>query len=329
MPVKYWSFAGLLLTYWCSARCSCCYLSCGPEHADFMAIEDALRFWRQLVDASPHGCRIHLSGGEPFGDWPRLIDLCRQARAEGLGPLEKVETNAFWVTEEAIVADRLRQLDEAGMQKLVISADPYHQQFVPIARCRLAARVAEDVLGRARVQVRWRDWLERGCDTSALSERARVHAFTAYARGGRDRWSGRAAEALAPRMQLKSLKEVDDKPCREALLRSKHVHIDPAGRVMPGTCNGILVGQAGRRPLEEIWRRLSADHAGRTVVGILSARGPKGLLDLAESDGYVQRTGYAGKCHLCWDVRSFLVGRGLLCEELGPPSLYGVGPGSG
>jgi hypothetical protein len=326
MPVKHWSFAGLLLTYWCNARCASCYLCCGPVHAGFMGVDEALTFWRGLIEASPHGCRIHLSGGEPFGDWPRLIDLCRRARAEGLGPLHKVETNAFWATDERVVRSGLRQLDEAGMQKLVIACDPYHQQFVPLARCRLAARAGEEVLGADRVQVRWRDWLRRGRDTSALDAAARADVFAGYARGGRDRWSGRAARQLAGRMQLKPVREVDDKPCAGALLRSRHVHVDCDGVVMPGTCSGIVLGQAGSEAIRDIWRRLNADHAQRTVVGTLAATGPKGLLELAESEGYVQRGGYAGKCHLCWDVRSFLAGRGLCREELGPAWLYEPGP---
>ena len=31
MPVKHWTFAGLLLTYWCNARCASCYLCSSPS----------------------------------------------------------------------------------------------------------------------------------------------------------------------------------------------------------------------------------------------------------------------------------------------------------
>ena len=102
MPVKYWSFAGIMLTYWCSARCRCCYLCCSPDRHERMTAEQAVEVWRQLRAASPHGCRVHLTGGEPFGDWELLIDVCRRAAREGLQPLEKVETNAFWATEEKL-----------------------------------------------------------------------------------------------------------------------------------------------------------------------------------------------------------------------------------
>jgi len=330
MPVKYWSSAGLLLTTWCNARCASCYLCSGPDRSDGMTVASALRVWRQLIEASPHGCRIHISGGEPFGDWPRLIDLCRRARADGLGPLGKIETNAFWAVDDEMVRQRVAALDEAGMGKLSISADPYHQQFVPMERPRLAARVAEQVLGPERVQVRWRDWLAEGYDTDALSEARREAAFVRWTSLGRDRLNGRAADMLAPKAQLKPIAAFADMSCRAALLRSRHVHVDPAGRVMPGTCAGIVLGVVGTASIAEIWRALEADWTDRPLISALASGGPVALLDQARAAGFVPRSGgYAATCHLCWDIRRHLVGRGLFDEALGPDWMYGANRGGG
>ena len=322
MSVKHWSFAGLLLTYWCNARCASCYLCCGPQRHEEMSVEDALGFWAGLQAACPHGCRIHLSGGEPFGDWPRLICLCRRAAAETLGPLEKVETNAFWADGPQIVRDRLRALDASGMGKLVISTDPYHQEFVPISRCRLAARVAEEVLGARRVQVRWRDWLAEGFDTAGLDDSQRAALFARYASAGKDRLTGRAADALAGNLPCMSAGNFADRPCKERLLRSRHVHIDGGGRMMPGVCAGIVLGVAGRESVSDVWRRLAADHNRRPIVAALAERGPVGLLPLAERTGFAPQAGYAGKCHLCWQIRRHLSQTGLYEEELAPAWMY-------
>jgi len=311
-------------------------LCCGPERHGEAPVEFWLSVWRSLIDASPHGCRVHLTGGEPFGDCDRLIDLGLRAKAEGLGPLEKVETNAFWAREERLVRERLRALDAAGMGKLVISTDPYHQQYVPISRCRLAARVAEEVLGTGRVQVRWRDWLVEGFDTAELSGRHRRELFARWASRGRDRMNGRAAIRLAPQLQHKSGAEFADSPCREMLLRSRHVHVSPGGWVIPGICAGIVIGRvsAKRSPkaANRLWsldpdvrairRRLAADYATRPIVGTLVKSGPAGLLEVARSAGYRPRAGYAGKCHLCRDVRGYLAGRGLGAGELEPMWMY-------
>ena len=338
MPVKHWSFAGLVLTGWCNASCASCYLCCSPERAEQMSSESALSLWGQLIDASPHGCRVHLTGGEPLGDWPKLIDLCRRAQAEGLGPLQKIETNAFWATDAAVVRERLRALDAAGMQKLTISTDPYHQQHVPIERCRLASRVGEEVLGRQRVQVRLRDWLEEGTDTGSLDEGERLELFARWAASGRDRLSGRAAALLAPLLPCRPAGAYADSPCREALLRSRHVHVDPDGRILPGTGAGRVLGTSATSPRPrgagttygapvagaggQVWRRWAADHGRRAVVGVLAADGPAGLLAEAREGGFVPRAGYAGKCQLCWELRRWFVAGGQHADELAPAWMY-------
>lgn len=322
VPVKYWSFAGLMITYRCNARCASCYLACGPGRPEVMPVESALEVWQGLIAASPHGCRIHLSGGEPFMDWPRLIDLCRRGKAMGLGPLQKVETNAFWADSEAVARDRCRELDQAGMETLAISADPYHQQFVPLAHCRRLASAAVEVLGAARVQVRWRDWLESGFDTQDLPDRQRAELFAQYAQRGRERFNGRAADELAVRLPVKPLVNLSDSPCSEALLRSRHVHVDADGRVMPGTCAGIVLGQCGGRTMAEIWRQLNDDFHRRPIVGTLGRQGPAGLLPEAVAAGFEPRAGYASKCHLCWEVRRFWSRAGRHGQELGPGWLY-------
>ena len=78
MAVKYWTFAGLLLTDRCPARCAVCYLNLSGEEHACMAPGTALRIWRELQEASPHGCRVHLTGGEPFARWPLLIAVARE-----------------------------------------------------------------------------------------------------------------------------------------------------------------------------------------------------------------------------------------------------------
>ncbi|MFW6132717.1 MAG: radical SAM protein [Planctomycetota bacterium] len=322
MPVKHWSAAGILLSYWCNARCASCYANCGPDRTCWIDPDLALAAWDGLIAASPHGCRVHLTGGEPFGNWPLLIDIARRAHAAGLCPLEKVETNASWASDDALVRRRIEALDAAGMRKLSISVDPYHQQFVPIALPRRAARLAEQVLGPRRVQVRWRDWLRDGFDTADLAPDERGRVFAAYARRRRDRLNGRAAEMLSDYLPGKSPEDLADETCREPLLRSRHVHVDPAGWVSPGVCAGIVVGRIGPETPGQIWRRLDEDHRRRPVVATLARGGPVALLDEARCAGFRPSDRYASKCGLCWDVRAFWARRGGYVGHVGPAGLY-------
>lgn len=323
MPVKYWSSAGLMLTDWCNASCACCYLGCSPTLMAQMTLGEALWLWHGLVEASPHGCKVHLTGGEPFGDWGFLAELCRFAQAEELGPLEKIETNGFWATDEAIIDDRLAALDAWGMGALTISADPYHQQFVPIECVRLLASRAKAILGDDRVQVRWADWLETGFDTDTLSDAERRACFAEYLQDRRERLNGRAGDLLAELCETRPMEAFAERPCREGLLRSKHVHIGPGGWVTPGTCAGIYLGQArGARSVADVWTALETDADQRPIVGTLAASGPVGLARIAMDAGYEPLAGYASKCHLCWHVRRFLYRARRYPAELGPGSVY-------
>jgi hypothetical protein len=338
MPVKHWSHAGLLLTYWCGARCASCYVCSGESAGGEMTVAFALELWAGLAAASPHGCRIHVGGGEPFGRWERLIELARAGRSAGLGGLQAVETNAFWATGRAVVRDRLRALDAAGLGRLVISADPYHQQFVPIERVRLATAVAEEVLGAARIRVRWRDWAEGGFDTAGLSPQRRAEVFAEYARRGRDRIAGRAAEQLADLLPLMPPERFADEGCGEWLGRCRHVHADGEGVLCPGTCAGIILGRAtGADSVGRIWREVDAalsrgvgeapaggePGGSGDVLTVLAAGGPAGLMRRAAALGYAPRPqGYAAKCHLCWHVRRWLFDSGRHLDRLGPAQVY-------
>lgn len=338
MAVKYWTRAGLLWTYRCPARCACCYVCASPGAGGDMAVDDALAWWEGLLLASPHGCRIHVGGGEPFLRYDELVDLLRRARAEfgensAATPPEQpfvteaVETNGYWADDAASVRERLVELDRLGMGRLNISADPFHQQFVPPRRVRLLARLAEEVLGAERVRVRWRDWLEEGQDVSRLTETARRRLFAIYVRQGRERLNGRAAVELAGLLPLRPWQDYADNPCAGPLLRGRHVHIDHAGRLCPGTCAGIVLGQAtDGESIGRLWRELSESRTRddrRTLLDILAVCGPAALAAKAVRHGFSpDPAGYAGKCHLCWQARRWLFENGYFADKLGPEMLY-------
>ncbi|MCD4699909.1 MAG: hypothetical protein K8R91_04980, partial [Phycisphaerae bacterium] len=259
---------------------------------------------------------------------------------------------AFWACDEKIIRERLAALDDAGMGRLTISADPYHQQFVPIERVRLLARVGEDALGHGRIRIRWRDWAENGFDTDSLSHQQRRRVFKDYVRSGRDRLAGRAAAELAEFLPMKPASAFADNPCRDRLLRSRHVHIDGGGIVCPGTCAGIILGRVtDADSVGRLWQNLRHDFAdmnnGGTgvpysglqqparngagsshvspadVLKLLARSGPVALMAAAGPLGYVERAeGYAGRCHLCWSVRHWLFENGHLRDSLGPAGVY-------
>jgi len=156
---KLWRSAGLLLTYKCNAACEFCYYNCSPEKGGLMPVETCIAAWRSLKALAGDEARIHLTGGEPFLYWDHLVEILKEAGKQKLGPADMVETNGFWATNDALARDRLAALIELGVRRLKISVDPFHQEYVEIEPVRRLARVATEVFGPDRVQVRWEKYL--------------------------------------------------------------------------------------------------------------------------------------------------------------------------
>ncbi len=324
---KLWHSAGLMLTYWCSSRCACCYNFSGPQAgtpATEMSVELALACWRSVISLAGLRGKVHLTGGEPFGDYPRLREIMRQAHKEKLPGLEKVETNAYWCTDASRVRERLLELKELGLTKLQISADIYHQEYVPLERVRLARDIAIKTLGVDAVQVRWRDYVDNPVLVAEMDEPERLAAYAAELSKRKERLVGRAAKHLAPLLSDKPATEFAGQNCCRGLLGSAHVHIDGMGNVFIGTCVGIIAGKVGLQPetsLEHLWRHFDMDE--HPVLTILRHSGPAGLLEEATKYGYRPLPEYASKCHMCYHVRHFLRKIEPYCHYLGPGVCHG------
>jgi MoaA/NifB/PqqE/SkfB family radical SAM enzyme len=159
LKFKLWRSAGLMLTYQCNAACEFCYYHCGPQKGGLMPVETCLAAWRSLKVLAGAEARIHLTGGEPFLYWDRLVEILQEGQRQNLGPVDLVETNGFWATEDRLIADRLDTLAALGVQRLKISVDPFHQEYVDIGPVRRLAAAAKETLGPDRVLVRWEKYL--------------------------------------------------------------------------------------------------------------------------------------------------------------------------
>ena len=320
-----------MLSYWCNARCAFCYLCCGPDASQWVDPADAVRWWQELDElARRQGktVKIHLTGGEPFGNWPVLLEVASRAHERGLtagGGFQKVETNAYWATDPGIVQERLAALDRLGMQKLVVSTDPFHQMFVAPECVRTCVETARQVLGPERVQVRWLDWYENMQDLRHAPASQTDELFREAMIRHRERLTGRAACELAPLLPGVALDSFVGQSCERAILGSRHVHIDPHGNVLAGTCAGILLGNARDRSLHAIWAGVEEQCGTIPLLNGLIEGGPHALLRYAKPLGFEPRpAGYASKCHLCSHVRQFLFGNGQFPNALGPGECYGV-----
>jgi hypothetical protein len=324
---KIWHSAGLMLTYWCPSRCACCYVFSGPDagsEQSEMSVEFALDCWRALTRLAGPRAKIHLTGGEPFRDFDRLEKILQRGCEENPGSLEKIETNASWCTGEKLGREYLHRLKTAGLTKLQISTDIYHQEFVPIERVRLCARLAGEILGPDHVQIRWQDFFADPVLVQQMNEAQKRTAFQNTLQKRGERLLGRAAQELAALFPLRPYRDFAELNCARNMIASQHVHIDGTGNVFSGTCIGMITGNLfipKRLSLDELWRQF--DYRRHRVMSVLAAAGPCGLLAEAIEKGYRPLAGYASKCHLCYEVRAYLYQIGTYPAELGPGICYG------
>ena len=331
---KLWRSAGLLLTYQCNAACEFCYYYCSPEKGGLIPVETCIAAWRSLRVLAGDKAKVHLTGGEPFLYWDHLLEILRAGKRESLGPVDLVETNGFWAADERLVEERLKALLELNVQRLKVSIDPFHQEYVDIEPARRLARRAKQMFGPDRVLVRWEKYLDCGlqerrdgwqrqatlADGSPTGQTQRDSVYVAAYRDYPFRFTGRAAGHLAELLASKPPEAFAGTNCLADFLGAKGVHIDPYGNVFSGTCSGIIVGNVNETPLEELWRRF---HPGRSeCIKTLCQAGPHGLLQKAAALGFKPSVAYADKCHLCTHIRQFLLENHAETRVVGPPDCY-------
>jgi MoaA/NifB/PqqE/SkfB family radical SAM enzyme len=317
---KLWRNAGLLLTYKCNAACAFCYYNCSPHVGGLMSTDAATSAWQSLKALAGDRAKLHITGGEPFLYCERLCEILKEAKRQKLGKVDLVETNGFWATDEKIVTERLRTLDELGMRRLKISCDPFHQEYVDIALVRRLAEGGTSLLGSERLQVHWRKYLDDPIDCKALSPAQKEQLYAKAMSDFPCRFTGRAAGRLAELVAAEAIEELAATNCRAAFLGAKGVHIDPYGNVFSGTCSGIILGNIMNVPLERIWQEFRPEK--NEIIETLFNLGPVGLLEQAQQLGYRPAKLYAGKCHLCTSIRQFFFEKGLHKSIIGPAECY-------
>ncbi len=318
---------GIILTYRCHSGCKHCLYNCGPGWEKDPMSAQTLHEALEAVTAFPRLPQIHFTGGEPFLHFGLLLDAVRLAT--GLGITSYVETSAQWCTDHSEALHRFEALQQAGLQAVLISCSPFHAEKIPPLRTLEAVRAALDVFGSEGTIVYLPDFLrviqvfelDRPTPLSRYAEElgsdgARRILWQGYSiiSGGR---SGYELGHIAPRYAAEAFAGTD---CTVDVLYAHHSHLDLYGNYISSFCGGLSVGDWHHLP------QLLVDFdEGRfpPLIRVLVERGPYGLLELARaSHGYEPLPeGYAGKCHLCVDVRRTLVERADF-SELRPLGFY-------
>ncbi|RME84209.1 MAG: radical SAM protein [Caldilineae bacterium] len=326
IPLPY--SAGLFLTYKCNCACKHCLYACSARWpAEWITEEDAEQILRHLARAMRgrylHPDRVgvndglHLTGGEPFLNFDLLLRLTEIAARLGI-PALFVETNAFWCRDDVTTREKMKTLREAGLQGILISANPFLLERIPFERTERATRIAREIFGANAIVYQeffFRQFRDMGL-SGTLSFEEYVQRAGYGLRFAELLPGGRVPFALSHLFRRYPASHFFGASCRVELLREWHVHVDNYGNFIPGFCGGISLGDA--RDLPTLCEGI--DLARRPVLQAL-------LTDLEElyrlgvANGYRPRDGYVSKCHLCLDIRRHLARRGGF-PELQPTRFY-------
>ncbi len=285
-----------------------------------MSVDTVISDWKSLKILAGDNAKIHITGGEPFLYWEKLQEILEEAGKENLGKVDLIETNGFWATKEKLIKQRLKRLNELGMNRFKVSTDPFHQEYVDIEPIRRLAEIASEILGSERVLVRWRKYLDEPAEMKALSVTGRQQKYISAMKDYPCRFTGRAAGRLAELVAASPPEEFTSMNCKSNLLSAKGVHIDPFGNVFSGTCSGIIVGNVNQTKLEDIWKQFHPEQ--NEFINTLFNFGPFGLLEQACKLGYQKAKVYASKCHLCTSIREFFYDKGIEKSIIGPLECY-------
>ncbi|MGD8989918.1 MAG: radical SAM protein [Desulfobacterales bacterium] len=296
---------GLITNYFCTSRCRHCLYNCSPawekEYMTPQAAEENLLIIRRL------GCKVvHIGGGEPLLRPAELSAVLEVATAIGVA-VDYVETNSSWFKDKDSAVAMLSQLHEKGLQTLLVSISPFHNEFIPFTK----VKGVVDAARKTGIGIfPWiSDFLR---DLSELDETG-THALAEYeALFGHDyiknlpqrywiHMGGRALNTLRPYFANRSaeqiLKENADN-CAAELTDTGHFHLDLFGNYIPGLCSGLSIYR------EDLNQPLAADKY--PVLSTLFSKGIRGIFEMARHTfNYTPaKPVYINKCDLCTEIRT-------------------------
>ncbi len=315
------SLGGIITNYYCSSKCRHCAYSSSPEWPrEYMTPDVADEIFQKLGEL---GCYVvHIGGGEPLLCPEKLFPILDSAKRNGIH-IEYVETNASWHEDFESSCELLKKLQEYGVYTLLISIDPFHNEFIPFERTRGLIDACH------RCGMEFYPWLmEFWKDLDSL-DTSKVHTLEEFTEMFGSRYKtllmrryhlnlrGRALHLFKEYLKARSLEDIlaESAPCRE-LSGVQHFHIDLYKNFIPQSCVGLSMR------LEDLSE--GADPEKYPLLDSLYLKGIRGLYDIAVNEyGFRAEDKYTGKCDLCMDIRRYLVMEvGLDTPDLQPVGHY-------
>lgn len=310
---------GIILSYRCTNRCRHCLVAGSPGRENRWMRKAMMDEVFGTIKSLGPDCEIHIGGGEPFLN-PECLAAAVSSAVKHDIALSYVETNGFWGRNPGKYLPVLRELKKIGLKCILISVSPFHAEFVSPETTEAAIGHIREVFGYAGAFV----WVPEFFEMLGRHDKRRPLKFSEIPpetlRRIPDKYylvpGGRVGFNDPPMYALRPAKDHFMTECSRELNGTAHFHIDCYGYYMPGgLCAGIAPCTFG-----ELAEGTSLDD--KPVMKALLNGGVKYLFEYASSLGFVEnRRGYAGKCHLCVELRKFIKSKAG-CPELAPDEFY-------
>jgi hypothetical protein len=321
LQIRHLSSGGLITNYYCTSRCAHCLYCCSPNREKLYVDETTTR--RNLEKIRDLGCpAVHVGGGEPFLNPQGLLRVLEIARETGVR-IDYVETNSSWYRDRDSAVAQLQELKARGLETLLVSISPFHNEHIPFKKVK---GVIEACRATRLAAFPWVSDFYRELDAF---DPATTHRLAEYEeRFGADylrriparywiHFGGRAVQTFAPIFETYDCDAIlshNRRGCRE-LQDGTHFHLDLFGNYIPGLCSGLAIQR------DDLGGPITAEKY--PLLARLHESGINGLFEVAQGHGFQASGGYLSKCHLCLDIRRYLVlEQGLKFPELAPMGFY-------
>ncbi|MBO5967978.1 MAG: radical SAM protein [Clostridia bacterium] len=142
-----------VVTYACTGRCKHCsegdHKSCGV-HMDPAVAADAVK---KITAAYPIKT-VMTFGGEPLL-YPETVYAVMKNASELNIPKRQIITNGYFSKDAACIREVARRLAESGVNDLRLSADAFHQEYIPLEPVKIFAEEAKAAGIPIRIQPAW------------------------------------------------------------------------------------------------------------------------------------------------------------------------------
>jgi hypothetical protein len=315
---------GLITNYFCTSSCKHCLYNCSPQWEKRFIDPDTAE--KNFMTIRSLGCRsVHIGGGEPLLRPDKLGTVLEVASKVGIS-VEYVETNSSWFQDIESAKALLALLRRKGLQTLLVSISPFHNEQIPFARVQGVIKAAE------QVGVGIFPWITDFISDLSQFNPAKSHSLDEYRQVYGDNYlmqiwhrywihmGGRALETFRPLLGQKTFQQIfHENPggCTAELSDTGHFHVDLFGNYIPGLCSGLAIWK------DDLGIPLSPEKY--PILVNLYLNGIRGFFEFARENYEFspQRTHYINKCDLCTEVRTHLIKNHYHeSNELNPAQFY-------